>query len=83
MTARPTYGREKVRQAAPGAPTGGDGRENHRWAATGAPIRVRSTQVVRTVQALMPGAPYTWVNAVDAPSTWRVPAPPRSWSTLS
>ena len=41
-------------------------------------------QRLSTVQALMPGAPYTWVNAVCGSfGTWRSPASPRSCRTHS
>src|SRR5690606_41844149 len=41
-------------------------------------------QRVRTVHALMPGAPYTWVNpTLGSPGTCLSPAAPRSWTTFS
>ncbi len=40
--------------------------------------------LARTEQTLIPGAPYTWVNAVvGSPGTWRSPARPCSWRTHS
>jgi pimeloyl-ACP methyl ester carboxylesterase len=44
----------------------------------------RDAQVLRTVQALTPGAPYTWVKPTfGSPSTCRAPASPRSCVTTS